>query len=111
MDFLKKIFFSYQKVCWYVNLAKGEYAKVGSFIPETLMVMTYLTVQGVKIESWYIPIFYLLIMGVAAIIGVFLAKIGVAKYNTTLGNAHNEELTRILSLTEKIAKHLNIKDK
>ena len=100
MNELKKIFFIYQNLMWYAGQARGEYAKLGSFIPETLMIITYFTVRGIDIKIWHIPLAYLAIMMLAVVIGKFLVVIGVAKYNATLGNTHNPELQKILTILE-----------
>lgn len=106
MELLKKLFFSYQRLAWYINQAKGEYAKFGSFIPETLMIMTYLSVKGVKVETWHIPFFYVLVMIVAALIGKTLDLVGVVRYNQSLGNKRNDELIKILKDLEEIKEKL-----
>lgn len=101
ISLLKKIFFRYQQFLWYAGQAKSEYGKIGSWVPETLMIMTYLTVKGVEIKPWYIPIAYLSLLVIAALVGKILATIGVVKYVTKLGNEHNEDLQKIIKLLEK----------
>jgi hypothetical protein len=101
MEYIRKLFFGYQKIAWYVNQAKGEYAKFGSFIPETLTLMTYLSVKGIEIRWWYVPLFYGGIMVIAGILGWFLAYIGVVKYNNSLANSHNEEISEILKILKE----------
>ena len=98
---MKKLFFSYQKAFFYVNVFKGEYAKIGSFIPETLMIMTFLTVRGVEVKTWYIPVFYIGIVIISGLIGKFLVLIGVSRYNNKLSNKQNEELMEILEILRK----------
>lgn len=93
---MKQLFFWYQKVMWYAAQSKGEYAKVGSFIPEAISLVTLLTVRGVRIPLWQIPIFYLLLLVVAALVGKVLVILGVARYNNTLANTQNAELQEIL---------------
>jgi len=106
---IKLLFFKYQKVMFYVAQAKGEYGKVGSFIPETLAIMTYLSVKGIDIKWWFIPIGYALIILIAAIIGKILDLIGVVRYNQTLGNKRNEELQAIIQDLQLIKERLRIK--
>lgn len=86
---------------WYAGQTKSEYGKIGSWVPETLMLLTYLTVKGVEVKPWYIPLAYFLLMIVAALVGKFLVVIGVVKYTTALGNEHNEDLQKIIKLLEK----------
>lgn len=103
VDILKKAFYSYQKCFFYVNTAKGEYAKIGSFIPETLMILTYLKLNGVSVKVWQIPLFYLGLILIAGVGGWILAeRIGVQRLNNTIGNEHNEQITEILTRIRKL---------
>ncbi len=86
---------------WYAGQTKSEYGKIGSWIPETLMLMTYLSVKGIDIVWWQIPVAYMILMILAALIGKFLVVIGVTKYVTTLGNDHNPEIQEIIKLLKK----------
>jgi len=89
---------------FYAGQTKGEYGKIGSWIPETLMVMTYLTVKGISVKWWYIPIAYLILMSVAAVIGKLLLMTGVLKYVNKINNSHNEEITEILERVRRMEK-------
>ena len=106
---LKTLFLFYQRGMWYTNQAKGEYAKIGSFIPETLMIMTYLTVKGIEVKGWYVPLAYLLLMVIAAGLGKFFVLIGVTRYNNSLSNDHNAEIMGIREDIGKIKDKLGIK--
>ncbi len=86
---------------WHASLAKSEYAKVGSFIPESLAVATLLKVSGYNVPFWHYPLYYLVIMVIAAVVGRFLAYIGVAKINATYGNQHNPEIQEIITLLKE----------
>jgi len=86
---------------WYAAQARGEYAKIGSFIPETLAIITLLSVRGVSVPFWHIPLYYLTLMIVAAGVGRFLVWVGILRYNTTLGNNHNAELRELLEWVRK----------
>lgn len=106
MAILKWLFFKYQRALWYAGQAKSEYGKIGSWIPETLMLLTYLTVNGFKVQVWHIVIAYIILIILAALIGKFFVVIGVTKYTTSLGNEHNPELTEVLERIKKIESKL-----
>lgn len=107
MAFLKKIFFGYQKLFFYINLTKGEYAKVSGLLYETLAIMTLLAVRGINPEIWKVVLIYIFILFViGGGVGKFLAWIGLAKYNASLSNTHNPEFQILLSKVEKIESNL-----
>lgn len=99
---LKKLFFSYQRLFWYVGQAKTEYGKFGSFIPETLTILTYLSVKNVEVKAWHIPIAYIFLLLIAGLIGKVIAWLGITKYNNTLNNDHNKEILEILERLKRI---------
>jgi len=86
---------------FYAAQTKGEYGKIGSWVPEALMIMTFLAVKGVVLEWWYVPIAYVGLLLIAAVIGKFLLATGVLKYVTKINNEHNPELQEILSILKK----------
>lgn len=94
----KSIFFTYQRVMWYAQVSKNEYAKIGSFIPETLGILIYLQIRGIQTPIWQVPLYYVCLMIVAAAVGKILTVIGVMRYGNKLSNEHNEELSEILRI-------------
>lgn len=103
MDFLKKIFFAYQKMFFYINIAKGEYAKVSGLLYETLGILTLLAVRGITPKFWQVALIYVFILfGVGTVAGKFLAWLGIVKYNNSLSNTHNPEITEILERVKRI---------
>lgn len=103
VDILKKAFFGYQKMFFYINIAKGEYAKLSGLLYETLGILTLLALHNINPKLWQVVLIYILILfGVGTIAGKFLVWVGIVKYNNSLGNKQNSELTEILERVKKI---------
>lgn len=87
---------------FYTGQAYGEYSKAGRFINEGVLIATFLAVRGVEIPFWQMPLIYLAVMVIAALVGKFLVVIGIVKYNTRLANKENEDLMEILERLKNI---------
>lgn len=96
-----KIFLRYQKLMWYANQAKFEAYKPLSVINEFLIIVVWFEVRGIQFTYTQLAGAYVLLQLVFILIGVFLTKIGIVKFNTTLGNKQNPELIKILRVVEK----------
>lgn len=70
-----------------------------------MLLLTVLGVYGIKFTALQILLFYIVVILIAGFIGMFLAKIGVVKYNQRLSNAHNPELTEILERIKKMGEN------
>ena len=112
VDILKKAFFGYQKMFFYINIAKAEYAKVSGLLYETLGILTLLAVQNINPKLWQVVLIYILILFVlGTLAGKFFVWIGIAKYNTSLSNTQNPEMLKILKELETINKKLDALDR
>jgi hypothetical protein len=92
---------------WYMGHAKGEVTKPLQFWNETLLILTYLSVQGTTIKIQYILLAYLILFIFMVAIGKLIVKMGVVNYNTQLGNSQNPELLKILHIVQKLEKDIN----
>ena len=104
---MKKLFYWYQRMFWYIGMANGEIRKPLTFTNETLQLMTYLAVIGVKTKYWWVVVTYLVIMILMIIIGKLYVVSGAPKYLARVNNAQNPEFLRILKDLEEIKAKLN----
>lgn len=104
---LKKVFFIYQKLMWYVGQSNAEIRKPLIFLNEILLIITFLAVKGYKIEILSVILLYILILGLAVLIGKFLTWVGVVAYNARLVNKQNPELLEILEKLKEIENIIN----
>lgn len=95
-EIIKKIFFKYQQFMWYTSQAGNEISKPLRFYSETLLLITALGIYGIKFTISQILLFYIFIILIAGMFGIFITRIGVVKYNQTLSNEQNVELQKII---------------
>ena len=103
----KKLLYFYQRANWYLNLAVGEAKKPLTLLNETILVATYLTVNGKSPALSLIILSYLAIMVIGAIMGKVIQKTGIVKYTTQLSNNENEQFQEILQRLENIEKKVD----
>jgi hypothetical protein len=80
---------------WYVSHTKNEYYKPLSMLNEYLVLLTFAKVYDISFNFLQIALFYITVLFVFFITGLFLVRIGIVRYNTTLSNTQNEELMAI----------------
>lgn len=102
----KGLLYLYQRLFWYVSLAKNEALKPLGFWNETLLILTFLAVSGQRPALKYILIAYVAILLIAAIIGKIIVGMGIVKYNTKIANHQNPELMEILDEIKKLRAEL-----
>lgn len=107
MTRLKKLFYLYQRAFWYIGIAKGELLKPLGFWNETLLVVTYLTVRGMKTTVIQIITAYVLIMIVGTIVGKVIILLGIPKYNNKIANHQNDEIMEIINSQKEINSKLD----
>jgi hypothetical protein len=99
---LKKLYYYYQRVMFYVGKAKGEINKPLQLSNETLLLITFLSVRGINVGIFFVISIYLLVIFILAIFGIIFVKTGTIRYNNSLDNGENNELQKILVLVTKI---------
>jgi hypothetical protein len=92
---MKKLFFLYQKIFWYVSQFGAEISKPTRFLTEFGMLVLLVIGYGYKIPAVALAILYISLIFVAAFGGWLLTKMGVIAYNQQLSNKQNEDLQYI----------------
>lgn len=95
MDFLNFLWLKYQYAMWLMSLTAGEYGKIGRFVNEFLLLLTFLSVRNIKITKKQAAIAYSLIVIIAIFVGVFLKDIGTVKINNDIANQQNPQMIQI----------------
>lgn len=101
MEFIKTLFYKYQEFMWFVAQAGAEFGKPLRFLTEFGVLMLLLSDSGINTTLQTKILSYVGIMLFAFIVGLFLAKIGVVKFNNSLTNKHNLEIQEILKIVRK----------
>ena len=91
----KRPLYFYQRIFFYVGQAKNELLKPLGFWNETIAILTLLTVSGYKPGLTQTVLAYIILLLLLAVAGKIILSLGIAKFNTSLGNYQNPELTRI----------------
>ena len=86
----------YNKAMFYQNFAKGQIFQPLGLVNETLWILTYLAVLGIKPTPKWIVITYLSVLGFLILLGKFLVWLGWMRYIQKLGNAENPEIREIV---------------
>ena len=101
---LKKLLYKYQKFFWYVSVAKTELLKPLGFWNETLLLLTFFAVMGIRLGIMDIIIMYIGVLMVSAILGIVFVKLGIVSLITSFGNGENPELKSIKEKVDEILK-------
>ena len=96
-DIAGSALYLYQRVFWYVGVAKNEALKPLGFWNETILILTFLTVSGTKLTLPVILIGYVGIMAAAAIVGKVLTVLGIPRYVNRINNKQNDEFMTIVN--------------
>ena len=107
---IKRLFYFYQRVFWFVGMANGEIRKPLIYSNEALQLMTYLAVIGIQTKIWIVALVYLVIIAVMTIIGKLYVISGAPKYLSRISNEQNPEFLKILKDLEEIKEKLNNKN-
>ncbi len=100
----KDLFYLYQRGFWYIGQAKGEILKPLGFWNETILILTFLAVNGQR-PSWkIIGAAYIVVLLTMAAFGKVIVAIGIVKYNTHIANKENKEIMEIKQGIEDIKK-------
>jgi len=99
-----KVWNKYQKMMWYISQAGTEVGKPLRFYSEAALLLLMLDNFGFSLSPGKFIMLYIIILLIAWIAGIVLAKIGTVKYNATLSNNHNLELQEILKIVKKMEK-------
>lgn len=91
---------------WYASHSIAEYSKLGRFINEGMLIVTYLTVKGYNITLPMIAVSYFVLMLLFVLGGKFLVWSGVVAYNQSLTSQVNPQIMEILERLERIEKKL-----
>lgn len=100
----KAALYFYQRIFFYIAQAKNEALKPLGFWNETILILTWLAVNGHKPTLHEIIIAYLIVVVVAALIGKLIVWLGIVSYNTKIANHQNPELMEILGEIKELKK-------
>jgi predicted PurR-regulated permease PerM len=100
------LIYLWEKAMYYSSVAYGEYAKIGQFVRDALLIVTALAVRGYKPRKWQIVGCFVGIVLLSVILGIILVKLKVPQYNNTLGNAQNPQIQQILTTQQQILNKL-----
>lgn len=103
---MKLLVYFYQRAFWYSGFAIAELLKPLRLWNETLLIITYFAVLGIRPTFWQIVLVYVGVMGVTVLGGKLLVLTDIVRYNTMLGNSQNSELSEILDRVRKIEKKI-----
>ena len=92
----------YNRAMWYQNFAKAQIFMPLGLLNETLWILTYLAVVGLRPTVVTIAITYVVALLLLVAIGKILILMGWMKYLQRLGNEQNKELMEILERVKKI---------
>ena len=93
---LKKTVNFYNRANFYQNFAKGQIMMPLGLLNETLWILTYLAVIGIRPTTQTIAGAYVLIFILLVALGKFLIWLGWMKYLQKLGNEQNPEIREIV---------------
>lgn len=99
---LHSMFLTYQKLMWYATQAKGELYKPLSVLNEFLIIVVWFEVRGISFSFIQLMLAYCVLQLLFIVFGAILTKLGIIKFNTTLGNKQNPELIKILKIVKKL---------
>ena len=103
----KKLFYTYQRVFWYIGMANGEVRKPLFLTNEILLLLTFLTVRGIKVGILEAVVAYIIIMGLLFIGGKLYLMTGAPKYLARIQNEQNPQFLEILTRLKRIEGKLN----
>ena len=104
---MKRLFYWYQLCFWYIGMANGEIRKPLVFTNETLQLLTFLAVIGIRTNIWYVVGVYVAIMVLMVVMGKLYVISGAPKYLARVSNQQNPEFMKILSELKEIKEKLN----
>lgn len=99
------LWYWYQVAMWYLSLTAGEYGKIGRFVNEFLLLMTFLTVRGIRITKKQAAIAYIAVVVIAVVVGIGIKNIGTVKIGNELNNKENPQMVEILERLKRIEEH------
>lgn len=102
MRHVKTAYYYYQRAMWYMGHAKGEITKPLQFWNETLLILTYLSIQGTRIDTKWVLLAYIGVFLFVVFLGKMIVRMGVVNYNNRLSNSQNPELLEILASIKEI---------
>jgi len=105
-EYLKRLYFFYQKMQFYAAQAESEYTKISRFLNTSLLLGVFARSLGFPITIKVIILFNLAMLILAVLIGKFLINLGITRFNSRLSNQQNPEIMRILTSIEKLEKEL-----
>jgi len=105
-DYLKKLYFWYQRLQFYAAQSESEYVKASRFLNTSLLLGIFAKQAGFNITWKVIILFNLLMLIIAVVLGKFLVDLGVTRLNSRLNNQQSPELMQILTSVEKLEKEL-----
>ena len=91
---------------WYVAQFGTELGKPLRFYQEGGMLVLLIKSFNYELTWQQALLGYIALMLTACVIGWFLVKIGIVKYNTSLANKQNSELKEILRRVKRIEKKI-----
>ena len=92
---------------FYSGIALGEIGKPLQLRNETVYVILLASAYGVKLHFPAIALAYLAIFIMLVVIGKIIVKVGMVKYNNTIGNFQNPELMSIIERLDRIENKIN----
>ena len=98
----------YNRAMFYQNFAKGQIMMPLGLMNETLWILTYLAVLGIKPSATTTLLTYVFALFILMAIGKLLIFLDWMKYIQRLGNAENLELMEIKADLKEIKKRLGI---
>ena len=101
-DLVHALYLRYQDAMWLANQAKAEAYKPLSVLNEYLLLIGVFKLYGISFSLFELVSFYVVLQFVFIVVGWFLVRLGIVKYNTRLGNKQNPELLNLIALARKI---------
>ena len=102
----QSLLYFYQRGFWYIQQAKNEVLKPLGFWNETILILTFLAVNGSRPSVPIILAAYAILLVVLAIVGKIVVVAGIVKYNTKIANHQNPELMEILEEIKKLREEI-----
>lgn len=110
------LLFLYQRAMFYSGVALAEIGKPLQLRNEAVYVVLLAAAYGFKIPIFTMAVAYIILFIILIIVGKIIIKIGMMRYNTTLGNYQNIELMSVVdklnnlqTTVDEIKQHLDEK--